>query len=146
MAFRRNGLHETPNTTRIAHWSEESVFANGIPSDAVNFWVGILEYRNLLGNSPLRELANYAFACLTTLISSVVVEIIFSYVTSIKTKPRNRMSTVLIEAIIRIRIHLSFKNKCCIDFVPITRMLSLFNTDNLYQAVRAIEAADNEMN
>ena len=66
--------------------------------------------------------------------------------TSIKTKPRNRMSTVLIEAIIRIRIHLSFKNKCCIDFVPITRMLSLFNTDNLYQAVRAIEAADNEMN
>ena len=49
-------LHETPNTTQIAHWSEVSVFANGISSDAVNFWVGILEYRNLLGNSPLREL------------------------------------------------------------------------------------------
>ena len=134
-----------PASNAAFDW-RESVFANGIPSDAVKFWVGILEYRNLLGNGPFWELANYALSCLTTPISNAVVERIFSYVTSIKTKPRNRTSTVMRETIIRIRTHLSFKNKCCKDFGPSTKMLSLFNTYNLCQTVRANEAADDELN
>lgn len=114
--------------------AETAVFDKGIPTDAVGFWSGVLEYRNLLGNSPFADLATYALVCLTTPISNAVVERIFSYVTAVKTKPRNRMSPCMLQAIVRIRTHLYFQNKCCKDFVPSPRMLALFDSNNMYKA------------
>ena len=89
-------------------WKETNVFKDGIPTEAVSFWSGVLEYQNLLGNSTYHDLATYALACLTTPTSNAVVERMFSYVTGVKTKSRNKLSSSLLEAIVRIRTHLYF--------------------------------------
>lgn len=125
-------IQEIDNQYRsILHvnWNENGVFKDGIPTEAVSFWSGVLEYQNLLGNNTYHDLATYALACLTTPTSNAVVERMFSYVTAIKTKSRNKMSSSMLEAIIRIRTHLYFKDKCCKDFVPSKRMLELFTND-----------------
>lgn len=119
---------------KILHlpWSEESVFNGNIPTDTLAFWSGILQYKDSSGRRSFEELANYAMACLTTPTSNAVVERIFSTLTSVKTKSRNRLSTEMLDAIIRIRSHLSFQGKCCRDFKATPRMLELFNSANLY--------------
>ena len=58
-------------------WQESGVFKDGIPTEAVSFWSGVLDYRNLVGNSTYGDLAAYALACLTTPTSNAVVERIF---------------------------------------------------------------------
>ena len=122
------------------NWSENGVFKDGIPTEAVSFWSGVLEYQNLLGNNPYHDLATYALACLTTPTSNAVVERMFSYVTAVKTKSRNKMSSSMLKAIIRIRTHLYFKDKCCKDFVPSKRMLELFTKD-IYKNAKNSSAA-----
>ena len=77
------------------------------------------------------DLARYALACLTTPTSNAVVERMFSYVTGIKTKSRNKLSSCMLEAIVRIRTNLYFKGICCKDVKP--RMFKLFNTKNMYR-------------
>lgn len=111
------------------NWNENGVLKDGIPVEAVSFWSGVLEYKNLLGNNPYHHLATYALACLTTPTSNAVVERMFSYVTAIKTKSRNKMSSSMLDAIVRIRTHLYFRDKCCKNFVPSKRMLKLFTQD-----------------
>ena len=114
-------------------WQESGVFKDGIPTDAVSFWSGVLDYRNLVGNSTYGDLTAYGLACLTTPTSNAVVERIFSYVTGIKTKSRNKMTSSMLEAIVRIRTHLYFKEKCCKNFVATKRMLELFTSKNMYK-------------
>ena len=50
-----------------------------------------------------KDLAEYALTCLVALVSNALVEIIFFLLTAVKTKPRNRMETQLLKAIIIIR-------------------------------------------
>ena len=115
------------------NWQEVSSLKEGIPKEAVPFWSGVAEYKNMLGEHPFGALANYALSCLTTPISNALVERIFSLVTSVKTKPRNRMSTKLLEVIVRIRLHLQFGERCCKDFIVTPRMLSLFSMSYMYK-------------
>ncbi len=78
---------------------EESVSNGKIPKDAVSFWAGVLQYNNSTGNRPFKELGEYAMACLTIPTSNAVVERIFSSVTCVKTKLRNRLSSTILDAI-----------------------------------------------
>ena len=50
-----------------------TVFKDGIPTDAVQFWVTVFGYRNDLEEKPFKELASYALSCLTTPTSNAVV-------------------------------------------------------------------------
>ena len=112
------------------NWQESGVFKDSIPTDAVSFWSSVLDYRNLDGNSTYGDLVAYALACLTTPTNSAVVERIFSYVTEIKTKSWNKMTSSMLEAIVRIRTHLYFKEKCCKNFAT-KRMLELFTSKHV---------------
>ena len=49
------------------------------------------------------------------------------------------MSSSMLEAIVRIRTHLYFKEKCCKDFVATKRMLELFNSKNMYNGNNATD-------
>lgn len=113
-------------------WREESVFSGEIPCDSVSFWCGVLQYKSSSGKRIFKELAEYVLACLTTPVSNAVVERIFSTVTNVKTKSRNRLQIDMLDAIIRIRSHLQFQGKCCKDFKVTNRMLELFNSANMY--------------
>ena len=116
------------------NWKETAVFNEGIPTDAIQFGSGMAEYRNLLGEHAFEDLSQYALSCLTTPVRNAVVERIFSLVASVKTKPRNRMSSNLLESVVRIRSHLCYGERCCEDFVATPRTLALFNTETMYKA------------
>ena len=79
------------------------------------------------GQHPFKELARYALDCLSVPVSNGIVERVFSYVTSVKTKSRNRMNLSLLDSIVTIRSVLHFQEKWCKDFVVTRDMLSLFN-------------------
>ena len=106
----------------------KEIFQNSsIPTDAEEFWMG------MKAKEDFTDLAQYALDCLTTPISNATVERVFSLVTSVKTKVRNRMGLQLLDAILRIKTELYGANKCCKDFSPTEAMLSKFNTKNLYE-------------
>ena len=67
-----------------------------------------------------------------TPVSNAVVERVFSQVTAVKTKVRNRLGLRILDAVIRIRAHLQMRSKCCRDFVPSSHMFKLFNSANMY--------------
>ena len=82
----------------LVDWKNEEIFkADGILlNDTEKFWISVLQH------PFFKDLAQYALTCLVTPVSNPVVERIFSILTAVKTKPRNRMETELLEAIIRI--------------------------------------------
>ena len=98
---------------KIIHvdWASEDVFSGEIPSDAVQFWAGIMKHKISNGEQPFRQLAVYALTCLATPISNAVCERIFSNVTCVKTKLRNRIENAMLDSIVRIRTTLKFGGK-----------------------------------
>eukprot|EP00794_Sanderia_malayensis_P010381 gene10381-biopygen7566 len=119
---------------KIMHvdWKEEAVFGGSIPSETVEFWSKILQHQTSSGSVPFKELAMYALSCLATPVTNAVVERVFSVVTAVKTKLRNRLSTEMLDGIIRIRTRLHFQGKCCRDFVVTLNMLARFNSERMY--------------
>ena len=113
----------------IVNWREENVFSGTIPLDSVKFWVGVKSFQNGMGEKPFQELSKWAPSSLVTPASNAIVERIFSHVTNVKSKLRNRMNIKMLNAICRIRCHLQFRGLCCRDFVPSQAMLKLFNSD-----------------
>jgi hypothetical protein len=97
---------------------EEAPFKkDGFPVDTEQFWIGVLQHK------AFKELATFALTCLITPVSIAVVERIFSLVSSIKTKARNRMQLNLIDAIVRVRAELLLSSKCCKDFIASPEIL-----------------------
>ncbi|CAB3986321.1 zinc finger MYM-type 6-like [Paramuricea clavata] len=120
------------------NWQESGTFEDGIPNDTISFLSGVLEYQD----GQFEDLATFALACLTTPTSNAVVERMFSYVTRIKTKSRNKMSSSMLEAIVRIRTHLYFREMCCKDLKPSKRMLELFTKDIYKKATDSLNDED----
>ncbi|KAK3756692.1 hypothetical protein RRG08_013957 [Elysia crispata] len=100
--------------------------ARGLNLDTENFWIGLRE------NNSFVDLANYALTCLTTPVSNATVERIFSLVTNVKTKPRNRLQLHTLDAIVRIRSDMVLSNKCCKQFTVTQNMLRRWTSENMY--------------
>ncbi|XP_068239267.1 SCAN domain-containing protein 3-like [Palaemon carinicauda] len=128
-------IYEEQYRKIICHmWSEDGVFENGIPDNSIAFWSGIFKYENGLGAKPYRKLALYALACLSCPVSNAVVERVFSQVTCVKTKYRNKMSLELLDSIVRIRTHLMIKDTNCVKFNITDDMIKRFTCD-MYNAM-----------
>ena len=82
-------------------WAEEiSIFPDGIiAQDIVQFWVQIRKFKDAVGNYVYRELAQHAWTCLITPVSNAVVEKMFSHVSNIKNKTRNRLKMDMLDTI-----------------------------------------------
>jgi hypothetical protein len=113
----------------LVNWTEESIFNGTIPNSSVTFWSGVLRYTNSANVQPFRDLAEYCLSCLSMPVSNAVVERTFSVVSTVKTKTRNRMQLRTLEAIVRIRSHLSQKSACCREFQVTKNMLQRFTSD-----------------
>lgn len=74
--------------------------------DIYYFWACVLDCFNSIGESPFKELALFALRCLTLPVSNAVVERIFSYMNCIKTKGRNKLQLQMLDALLRLRVHL----------------------------------------
>jgi hypothetical protein len=108
-------------------WKEEAPFKkDGLPVDTEQFWIGVLQHK------AFEELATFALTCLVNPVSNAVVERIFSLVSSIKTKARNRMQLHLLDAIVRVRAEILLSSKCCKDFIASPEMLKNFTSDKVY--------------
>lgn len=111
----------------LADWRKE--FPNEeIPHEAVNFWTVVQKYDNAAGEKCFAELAQIVLIAHALPLSNAFVERIFSHVTNIKTKVRNRLSLETVEAVLRIRSHLCSEGKCCNKFEVTDKMLSMFNS------------------
>ena len=108
-------------------WTAQPFFSSkGLNLDTKNFWIGVRE------NNSFVDLANYALTCLTTPVSNATVERIFSLVTNVKTKPRNRLQLHTLDAIVRIRSDMVLSNKCCKQFADTQNMLRRWTSENMY--------------
>lgn len=61
--------------------------------------------------------------------SNAALERIFSHVSAVKTKARNRMKLKLLESVLRIRPTLIMSGKCCKDLVITDNMFERFTAD-----------------
>jgi hypothetical protein len=99
-------------------WKEEAPFKkDGFPVESEQFWISVLQHQ------AFKKLATFALTCLTTPVSNAVVERLFSLVSSVNTKARNRMQLNLLDAILRVRAELLLSSKCCKDFIASPEML-----------------------
>jgi hypothetical protein len=116
---------------KISHvdWAETSIFSgSSIPKNSFEFWSAVQGYCLLDNNYPFQELANYCLSCLILPISNAFVERVFSQVTYVKNKQRNRMSIKLLDSVIRIKSYLMSRKICCKDFVITPQMLEKCNS------------------
>lgn len=114
----------------LVNWCDE--FSDKcIPEDPVAFWTGVRKYKNALEENCFEELALAALTAYCLPLSNAVVERIFSHVTNVKSKLRNKLSTSVLAAIIRVKTRLHFSGNCCKHFKVTEKMLSLFN-DSMY--------------
>lgn len=76
-----------------------------------------------------KELDLYALSCLSCPVTNAVVERVFSPVTGIKTKYRNKMSVATLDVIVRMCTTLSLKSGCCVQFLRTDDMLRRFTSE-----------------
>ena len=111
----------------LVDWRKE--FPNEeIPREAVNFWAVAQNYENVAGEKYFAELARIVLNAHALPLSNAFVKRIFSHVTNIKTKVRNKLSLKTMEVILRIRSHLCSEGIRCNKFEVIDKMLSMFNS------------------
>ncbi|XP_071582443.1 uncharacterized protein [Temnothorax nylanderi] len=106
---------------------EEKVLANSYA-----FWPALYIFKNAGEKFIFRELALFMLKLLSFPSSNAVVERVFSIMNIVKTKIRNRMLLVMLDAILRIRLHFYANNTCCDDFQPTDGMLKDFNYKVVY--------------
>ena len=116
--YRRIGLHP---------WREESCFNGKIPGDAEEFWGKVVQFKRSDGTFPYEGLAKYALAALSVPVSNAVIERIFSHVTVVKNKYRNRMKLKMLDSILRVRLNCHLNKICCNKFEASKSMLEKFN-------------------
>jgi hypothetical protein len=100
--------------------------------DSVNFWITVGEMKNALNKCMFRELADFAILALSLPISNAAVERIFSLMNCIKTKLRNRMGTLMLNAILHARSFAHVRKFCCNTFIPSADMY-LSHNKNMYK-------------
>ena len=112
-------------------WTEETdIFPEGIiTNDIVQFWAQFRKFKDAVENYAYKKLAQHALTCLTTPVSSAVVERMFSHISNIKNKMRNRLKVDMLDAIIRIKTVLLMGDKCRTNFKPTLEMLQKSNAD-----------------
>ncbi|KAH0555273.1 hypothetical protein KQX54_016681 [Cotesia glomerata] len=101
--------------------------------EITKFWIAVWNLRDASGNQSFKELASFAIRALSLPISNADVERVFSVISIVKTKLRNRMLLPMLVALIRIRIHMSVHGHCCKNYTPTEYMLQLF-TSKIYES------------
>ena len=98
----------------------------------LEFWKQIDECQNFNCEYLFRNLAKLAKICLSFPHSNATVERIFSMVSDIKTKKRNRLSSETLSALVRVKLDMKDMKKMCYDYPVSDEMLKLFE-ENVYK-------------
>lgn len=99
----------------------------------VRFWRAVFDYKNSVNQRIFPNISELAFICMTIPHANADVERIFSMITDVKRKNRNRMLTKTTRSLIKVKTELKRKKKHCYDFEISSKMIKKFNSTNLYQ-------------
>jgi len=101
-------------------------------------WKNILDSKNFDGTKIFPNLESVIETVLSLPHSNAEAERIFSIVTDVKNKKRNRLSNDTVSAICIVRSSFQDANKNCTNFQVDSRHLELHNTLNLYGDIAQI--------
>ncbi|XP_050059097.1 uncharacterized protein LOC114130437 isoform X1 [Aphis gossypii] len=93
------------------------------------FWVDVLNIKETGGKKKFEDLALFVLQILSLPLSNAIVERVFSVMNCVKSKLRNRMQVDMLQAILRIRLHLNASKICCKSFKPTETMFHKFTSD-----------------
>nr|XP_047135546.1 uncharacterized protein LOC124812691 [Hydra vulgaris] len=140
MKDKAQNIEDQYRKVSLVDWSSTELFENScIPKDTTEFWTAVRHYKNTSGDAAFKKLADYCLTCLVLPISNAIVERIFSQVTFVKNKPRNRMSDKLLSSVVRVKAYLASRNKCCKDFKISDKMLTKLGTDMYFDDAELVE-------
>jgi len=109
-------------------WKEETVFNGELPKDPAALWAKICQHETSDSSHPYEQFAKYALSALSVPVSNAVVERVFSHVTWVKSKYKNKISIGMLDAIIIVRVTLKFKKICCTGMEVTPSMLEKFSS------------------
>lgn len=97
------------------------------------FWGEVGEYKDASGLNPFLELFQGAISALILPHSNAEIERIFSAMNYVKSKPRNRMSLKLLNAILTVKFGLIRKEECCSTYSYPPKVIAEIGTMAIYQ-------------
>lgn len=109
------------NKLPFTNWND--YFENDVPINLMDFWPKVYNFKEAAGTRHCKELAQAVLNMLSISTSNACVEHVFSVMNFTKTKLRNSMQYELLEALLRIQVHLSINQICCKQFKPTKDML-----------------------
>lgn len=93
----------------------------------LEFWRKIEEFENFNAEFQFQNIGKLARICLSLPHSNASVERIFSMVSDIKTKKRNKLSASTVSALVRVKLDMQNMKKACYEYPVTEKMLELFN-------------------
>nr|XP_039247932.1 uncharacterized protein LOC120325836 [Styela clava] len=101
--------------------------------DTEAFWSEVGDYRDASGCNPFLELFQCAISALILPHSNAEIERVFSAMNYVKSKPRNRMSLQLLNAILTVKFGLIRKEECCSTYKYPPKVIAEIGTSAVYQ-------------
>lgn len=96
-------------------------------SNVIEFWIKLLELKNFNGEFQFKNISTLALIILSLTHGNADVERVFSIMADVKSKKRNRLSPATMSDIIRIKIDLAAKEKCCSTYLISESHFQKFN-------------------
>lgn len=116
----------------MPHYFSESEKSDLLRLSTIQFWDKVSQCKNYNDIKQFENIGRLANIVLCLPHSNAAVERIFSMVTDIKTKKRNRIATDTLEALVRVKLDMKKQEKHCFDYVISKDMYNLFNSRNIY--------------
>lgn len=98
-----------------------------------DFWWSLREIKNFEGNFEFKNICYLASICLSLPHSNAETERVFSVVTDVKNKKRNKLGSEALNAVSIIRFSGSKNNNCCKTFEVTNDHCKLMKKENLYK-------------
>ncbi|XP_063229351.1 uncharacterized protein LOC134534752 isoform X2 [Bacillus rossius redtenbacheri] len=110
--------------------SEEKTAFLNLP--ILEFWREIEVCENFNAELQFKNIGKLARICLSLPHSNASVERIFSMVSDIKTKKRNKLFASTVASLVRVKLDMQNMKKACYEYPVTEKMLELFN-ENMYK-------------
>nr|XP_008192464.1 PREDICTED: uncharacterized protein LOC103312773 [Tribolium castaneum] len=102
-----------------------------LPKESLPFWKHLQTLKNFSDEHLFKNISELALTVLLIPHGNADVERVFSLMCDVKSKKRNKMSTEMLCAILRIKIDLHNENSCCEDYVFTNKHYEKYN-QNMY--------------
>lgn len=144
LLLRFPNLHLVPEDTL----SEFSLLARKewkSTDDPVSFWAEVSIDTDSGGNKRFKNISSLALAMFSLPFSNAAIERVFSMMSIVKCKLRNRLQCEMVNSILALRYGLMLRGETCCSFTVTAEMLQKFNNsmyENLKSTVNVDENVD----